>query len=204
MNTIDSLRLAALAGLIASAVTLPAYASEGHDETAAKEETVADGDNHGPEVTRLLLPNMNSARGMDLFIDKGCYTCHAVNGVGGHDAAALDAHDMDEVMNPFELAARMWRMASIMIPAQEEALGEQIEFTGDELSDIIAFLHDDQQQHKFTDDLLSEEQMAAMNHEHGGMKAMEAHEEEIGHADGGAGGHGDGDGEAGDHDEKVN
>lgn len=68
-----------------------------------------------------------------------------------------------------------------MIPAQEETLGEQIDFTGDELADIIAFLHDDEQQHRFTEDLLSEEQKAAMEHEHGGMPSRKAHEEEIGH-----------------------
>ncbi len=100
-------------------------------------------------TTRLLMPRLDSARGMELFVEKGCATCHSVNGVGGEDAAALDAHDMDRYMNPFDLAARMWSMATIMIPAQQDELGAQIEFTGDELGDIIAFLHDDAQQHQF-------------------------------------------------------
>jgi hypothetical protein len=35
-------------------------------------------------------------------------------------------------------------MAPAMIYAQEEALGEQILFTGDEFADIIAFVHHDE------------------------------------------------------------
>lgn len=115
---------------------------------------------------RLLMPVMDSERGMYLFIEKGCFKCHEVNGVGGEDAAALDAHTMEDYMNPFDTAAKMWQMAPIMIAAQEEELGAQIEFTGDELADIIAFLHDDEQQHEFTIDLLSPEQRELL-HEHG-------------------------------------
>ncbi len=136
---------------------------------------------HGAAVTRLLMPIMSSSRGMDLFVDKGCVACHAVNGVGGHDASALDAHDMEEFMNPFDLAAKMWAMAPYMIEAQEQALGEQILFTGEELADIIAFLHDDIQQHEFTDANLTYAAMEMMNHGHGEETAVEEHEEETGH-----------------------
>lgn len=213
MKPIETLRLAATATLIALGTSSVALANEGHDKAKAD-----DGDNHGPQVSRLLLPDMDSERGMNLFIEKGCYTCHSVNGVGGEDAASLDAHDMAPYMNPFDLAAKMWTMASIMIPAQEEALGAQIEFTGDELTDIIAFLHDDEQQHKFVEDLLTEEQLAAIEHGHGGVPGSEAHEEELGHGGGSGGdeempmhddsnqpaghGHGDGDGDDDDHDQK--
>ncbi len=137
--------------------------------------------NHGSNVTRLLMPIMSSSRGMDLFVDKGCVACHAVNGVGGHDSSSLDAHDMDEFMNPFDLAAKMWMMAPYMIAAQEEAFGEQILFDGDELADIIAFLHDDVQQHEFTEANLTETALELMEHGHGEESAVEEHEEEIGH-----------------------
>jgi len=136
---------------------------------------------HGSNVTRLLMPIMSSSRGMDLFVDKGCVACHAVNGVGGHDSSSLDAHDMDEFMNPFDLAAKMWMMAPYMIAAQEEAFGEQILFDGDELADIIAFLHDDVQQHEFTEANLTETALEMMEHGHGEESAVEEHEEEIGH-----------------------
>ena len=38
-----------------------------------------------------------------------------------------------------------------MIAMQEDELGEQIDFTGQELADIIAFVHDEKEQHKFTE-----------------------------------------------------
>ena len=45
----------------------------------------------------------------------------------------------------------MWRTAPATIAAQEEMLGEQIMFTGEELADIIAFVHDDTEQHEFSE-----------------------------------------------------
>ena len=162
---------------------------------AGPTSVLAGGDSHDAPITRLLMPIMDSEKGMKLFVEKGCYSCHSVNGVGGHDAAALDAHEMDEFMNPFDLAAKMWRMAPIMIPAQESELGAQIEFTGEELADIIAFLHDDAQQHKFTENVLTPDQRAALHAHGGGESGDEAHENELGHTHGGS----DGDGDADDH-----
>ena len=102
-----------------------------------------------PGMANMRMPRMDPVRGRKLFVSKGCIACHAINGVGGHDAANLDAHTMQPMMNPFEFAAKMWAMAPAMIYAQEEALGEQILFTGDELADIIAFVHNDEAQHDF-------------------------------------------------------
>jgi len=80
-----------------------------------------------------------------------------VNGFGGQDAAALDAHEMDPNMGIFDLTAKMWTMAPVMIPAQEDELGGQIEFTGEELGNLVAFLHDDAEQHELTMESLSPE-----------------------------------------------
>lgn len=168
MRILKTISMTAILGF--SAVTV-VWANAGH----------SDDDEHGANVTRLLMPIMSSSRGMDLFVDKGCVACHAVNGVGGHDAASLDAHDMAEFMNPFDLAAKMWAMAPYMIEAQEEAFGDQILFTGDELADIIAFLHDDVQQHAFTEDNLTVAALEMMEHGHGEESAVEEHEDEIGH-----------------------
>ncbi len=110
---------------------------------------------HEGGVTELEIPEMSAERGRELFATKGCATCHSVNGVGGVDASPLDATGMEPLMNPFELAAKMWTMAPYMIAAQEEELGEQILFTGQELADIVAFLHDDTEQHKFTEEYLA-------------------------------------------------
>ena len=158
-----------------------------HDETSGHMMAM-------PGARNMAMPRMDATRGRKLFVAKGCVACHSINGVGGHDATALDAHTMTPMMNPFDFAAKMWRMAPAMIYAQEEALGEQILFTGDELADIIAFVHDDVEQHNFTDADISAEAAKMMDHGHsdaGGGPA--AHGKEIGHHDdaGMPGGHHD-------------
>jgi len=98
------------------------------------------------------MPYVDPARGRKLFASKGCVVCHSINGIGGEDAPSLIPDEMSPVMNPFEFAARMWRGASTMISMQEDELGEQIEFTGSELADIIAFVHTLDEQKKFSED----------------------------------------------------
>ena len=135
-----------------------------------------------PGMQRLMMPEMDPARGRKLFASKGCVACHSINGVGGHDATPLDAHTMQRVMNPFDLAAKMWSMAPAMIYAQEEALGEQILFTGDELADIIAFIHHDEEQHHFSEADITPEVRKMMDHSHGEPGGGAAtHGEGLGH-----------------------
>ncbi len=133
---------------------------------------------------RLIMPIMSPERGKKLFVDKGCIACHAVNGVGGHDAPPMDDHVKREYMNPFDFAARMWNHAPAMIAAQEDALGDQIHFTGQELADITAFVHDDGAQHGFTEKDLTPKARKMMRHEHGGQEPQDKHAEEIGHGHG--------------------
>ncbi len=133
------------------------------------------------QPSRLIMPIMNPEWGKRLFVDKGCIACHAINGVGGHDAPPMDDHVKREYMNPFEFAARMWNHAPGMIAAQEGAFGEQIFFTGEELANITAFVHDDNAQHTFSEKDLTEKAHKMMAHEHGGQPAPAAHAEEIGH-----------------------
>ena len=71
MRIISILTLAVALGLSGATGVWPAGDhGGGHDE----------GEDHGPRVTRLLMPIMSSSRGMNLFVDKGCVACHAVNG----------------------------------------------------------------------------------------------------------------------------
>ncbi len=137
---------------------------------------------HSAPSVQLLMPMMNPARGRKLYAVKGCVSCHSINGVGGEDAPNLDAHSMQPYMNPFDFAARMWRGAAAMIMLQEDAMGGQIEFSGKELADIIAFVHDEEEQHKFSEADIPPEIMAMMDHVHGepGSGAA-AHAEELGH-----------------------
>lgn len=98
----------------------------------------------------LAMPPMDPARGRELFLDKGCVACHAVNGVGRDVGPTLDAADMPDPMNAFEFAAPMWRGAPAMIAMQEAQFGEVIELNGKDLADIIAFAHDEGEQRKLT------------------------------------------------------
>lgn len=73
-------------------------------------------------------------------------------------------------------------MAPAMIYSQEEALGDQILFTGEEIAHIIAFVHDDEEQHRFSDADIPPEVRRMMNHSHGEPGGgPDAHGEELGH-----------------------
>ncbi|HEX9770388.1 MAG TPA: c-type cytochrome [Kiloniellales bacterium] len=93
----------------------------------------------------------DSDRGRDLFTGKGCVVCHAINGVGGKAAPALDADPLEPELDVFEFAARMWRGAPTMIVLQEMELGYQIELTGRELADLARFINDAEAQRSFTE-----------------------------------------------------
>ena len=100
--------------------------------------------------TRLVLPDADAARGRALFVSKGCVVCHAVNEVGGTSAPPLDAEAAPGEVDPLDFVARMWRGAEAMIFMQQRRLGEQLDLTGRELADIIAFAHDAQEQQKLS------------------------------------------------------
>lgn len=84
-------------------------------------------------------------------------------------------------MNPFDFAAKMWNHAPAMIAAQEEECGEPVRFTGGELADVIAFVHDDETQHTFGESELTPRAREMMDHGHAGEAAPDAHADEIGH-----------------------
>ncbi len=105
----------------------------------------------------LMMPMMDPARGRKLFAEKGCVVCHSINGIGGEDAPSLDISQMSGPMDAFDFAARMWRGAPAMIAMQQMELGAQIELTGEELADIIAFAHSPGEQAKFSEDDIPKE-----------------------------------------------
>lgn len=129
----------------------------------------ADSESNGMSMMSrgLFMPRMDAAAGRKLFASKGCVVCHSINGIGGEDAPMLDAEFMDLPMNPFEFAARMWRGAAAMVAMQEDELGGQIELTGDELAAIIAFVHDADEQAKFSDADIPEAIEDMMHHDEG-------------------------------------
>jgi cytochrome c len=162
-----------LTAVLTALLTFPAAANHVSGNTAIQKGHAA----------QLVLPIMNPERGKKLFVDKGCVACHAVNGVGGHDAPNMDAHNRMGLVHPFDFAAKMWNHAPAMIAAQESAFGEQVYFTGSELADIIAFVHDDDAQHSFSKKDLTARARKMMQHGHGGASPPDAHAKEIGHDD---------------------
>ena len=128
-------------GLVTLVSIGPVLAASDSSKAGAKKTILSQG---------IRLPVMDPANGRKLFASKGCVVCHSINGVGGEDAPKLDAKTMPKVMNPFDFAARMWRGAVSMIAMQEDELGGQIEFNGGELADIIAFVHNGEEQKKFS------------------------------------------------------
>ena len=100
----------------------------------------------------LALPPLDSHRGRELFVNKGCIVCHSINNIGGEIGPSLNAEGMPQPMNAFEFAARMWRGAPAMVQMQEELLGEVITLSGQDLADLIAFSHDKVEQNRLRAD----------------------------------------------------
>ncbi|NNE33897.1 MAG: c-type cytochrome [Rhodothermales bacterium] len=113
------------------------------------------------------MPEMDPVRGRRVFAEKGCVVCHSINGIGGEDATPLDATTMSPMMNPFEFTAKMWRGAEAMVILQRDELGEQIELTGQDLADIIAFVHSHKEQTEFTEADVPEKIRELIEHGHG-------------------------------------
>jgi len=112
----------------------------------------------GPSVAQgalvapgLVVPPMNPQEGKKLFASKGCVVCHQVHGIGGTDAPSLDVSTMNPVMSPFDFFAKMWKGSEAMIAMQKSEIGGQIQFNGQELADIVAFLHNRAVQQTFTE-----------------------------------------------------
>nr|WP_306268096.1 cytochrome c [Pararhizobium sp. IMCC3301] len=145
-------------------VAVPVLAQQHSSGMGADDAMMAEG---------LMMPEMDAAKGRQLFASKGCVVCHAINGVGGEDAPSLDAELMDMPMNPFDFAARMWRGAGAMVALQEDEMGGQIELDGEELAAIIAFVHDADEQAKFSDADVPDAIKGMMHHE-----SEEEHHEE--------------------------
>ncbi|MFQ5953443.1 MAG: hypothetical protein ACE5JZ_00085 [Kiloniellales bacterium] len=113
---------------------------------------------------------------MRLFAGMGCVVCHAINGVGGHDAKNLDAHSTHPVVSAFDFSAKMWAIPADMAGDRKRALGHRFAFSGDELADLAAFVGDDDQQHRFTEAHIPPEIRKLMRHSHGGKQA---HQDEL-------------------------
>jgi len=119
---------------------------------------------HAMRDIGLAVPVMDSHRGHELFVERGCIVCHQVNGVGGEIGPSLNAGDMPVPMNAFEFAARMWRGAGAMIAMQQDLFGDQIDLTGQDLADLVAFAHDETEQRKLSREEIPEKFLELIEH----------------------------------------
>ena len=117
----------------------------------------------------LAMPEISAARGRILFASKGCVACHSINGIGGKAAPRMDASTMMPNMNPFTFAARMWRGAETMVALQRRLFGEPIDLSGQDLADIIGFVHDAEEQKKFSEADIPHDVLKLLRHSHSNM-----------------------------------
>lgn len=97
------------------------------------------------------VPIPDGERGKRLFATKGCVVCHAVNGVGGTIAPALDSDEIETVIRPLEFVARMLTGMEAMLALQALEFGYQIELSATELADLAAFASDANLQAEFSE-----------------------------------------------------
>ena len=165
MRTLVGAGLAGLFGLL-----LAGYSAAVADTHLAGKDTAAENIILSDEfLTGLAMPTISPARGRLLFASKGCVACHSINGIGGKDAPSLDASTMPNIMNPFTFAARMWRGAETMVALQRELFGNPIDLTGQDLADIIGFVHNGEEQKKFTEADIPHDVLELLGHTHTNM-----------------------------------
>jgi mono/diheme cytochrome c family protein len=124
-------------GALAVLLLAGAVFADGEEQTAS---------DRARAMVQIEIPDADPARGRVLFVAKGCIACHAINELGGTSAPPLDAEARSDAVDPLDFVARMWRGAEAMIFMQQQSLGEQLDVPGQELADIIAFVHDRQAQ----------------------------------------------------------
>ena len=85
-----------------------------------------------------ILPE-DPSRGGQLFVSKGCVKCHAVQGEGGKTGPDLGRIDLGGTQ--LDLAAKIWNHAPSMIAEMEHAGIAQPTLTGQEFTEITAYLY---------------------------------------------------------------
>ncbi|MGH8630355.1 MAG: c-type cytochrome, partial [Burkholderiales bacterium] len=96
MRPQQSIALCAGAALLLVLAALPVSVSGQESQPSSGSNMMPGGTTAQPMMMSpgMMMPSMDAANGRKLFAAKGCVVCHAVNGIGGQDAAALDASTM--------------------------------------------------------------------------------------------------------------
>jgi cytochrome c2 len=86
------------------------------------------------------IPDMDSARGEQVFVSAGCIQCHVLNGRGGHVGPNL-LSVLDRAFTPSELAATMWNHAPTMWSRMSERNVTVTQLTTQNAADLLAMLY---------------------------------------------------------------
>ncbi len=138
-------------GLVTGLVAIFSSAGSAEDKTTNASTVMTD-------PRSIVMPITDPERGRRLFVAKGCFLCHAVNGTGGIAAPALDTPYDIEQLDLMAFVGRMWQGASAMLELQSLELGYQIELSGDEIADLAAFASSPKTQQEFSMEEIPESQ----------------------------------------------
>ncbi len=92
----------------------------------------------GSTASAQILPE-DPMKGHRFFVTKGCVTCHAVKGEGGKTGPDLGMIELGE--SQLDLAARIWNHTPSMIIGMEKAGVIKPTLTGQEFTEISAYLY---------------------------------------------------------------
>ncbi|MGA2329927.1 MAG: cytochrome c [Bryobacteraceae bacterium] len=85
-----------------------------------------------------ILPLSDADRGRGLSRERGCMTCHSINGEGGKRAPDL-GRMVERGFSPYRLAGLLWNHAPVMWAAVERARIARPELTRQEAADLFAY-----------------------------------------------------------------
>lgn len=129
--------LVLFAALAASSMGLTVPVSAGEESEMGSRKSV-------------LVPVIDAQRGRKLFVSKGCVICHAVKGVGGQAAPALDAGTGSQSIDLLGFVSRLMRGMPAMAELQAIELGYQVELAPEDIADLAGFVSDPDLQADFS------------------------------------------------------
>jgi cytochrome c len=77
-------------------------------------------------------------RGQQLYVEKGCTSCHSTDGA---PSMGPDLSEAESVLTPLGLATAMWDHAPAMYDLTQVQRVEWPIFEGDEMQDLAVYLH---------------------------------------------------------------
>jgi cytochrome c2 len=95
----------------------------------------------GPGEEPVYFEPGSPSRGHQLFLDKGCQTCHAIGGRGGSGGPDLAQARGELVRSVSEIAGLMWNHSQAMTAELSRRGLDRVTFSGQEMVDIIAYLY---------------------------------------------------------------